>query len=395
MTASALESQKYIDPLPRTAEYIHRRTGVLRWTTDTSAGPSQPPPGRPLTAIKVHPQGIALQDDTQNQLCVALTIDGVQGGTWDQVHLLATPALDRYRGYVGQSRSIAPTHTWNTTRQCLDDGDHGGRLVTEPQGTPAEQIAAALARAQPKTFAAIDDPYRIGAGLRAEQDVYRAHLRGRPPDVSDGIAQADATVRARQRDLADWEQRLGHWRDQQAATAGLRGLTRGRRHQHLQAASHIDTMAPNLERARHELDQAIHRRDQFTVEQTRREQFDLANRWRVERIAQLDQQLAKHWTEAVIDAARDGHPTAYGTTRLQAARAHLAARAPSGSDTPAPADVGDLRLLDQAIHDLVQQRARHLATRARPPVGPSVHQPEHATHLGYMPPTPSGPKLSI
>ena len=47
----------------------------------------------------------------------ARTIDGVQGGTWDQVHLLATPALDRYRGYVGQSRSIAPTHTWNTTRQ--------------------------------------------------------------------------------------------------------------------------------------------------------------------------------------------------------------------------------------------------------------------------------------
>lgn len=79
MTASALESQKYIDPLPRTAEYIHRRTGVLRWTTDTSAGPSQPPPGRPLTAIKVHPQGIALQDDTQNQLCVALTVIRRQG----------------------------------------------------------------------------------------------------------------------------------------------------------------------------------------------------------------------------------------------------------------------------------------------------------------------------
>ncbi len=96
----------------------------------------------------------------------ARTIDGVQGGTWDQVHLLATPALDRYRGYVGQSRSIAPTHTWNTTRQSLDDGDHGGRLVSEPQGTPAEQIAAALARAQPKTFAAVDDPYRIAADLR-------------------------------------------------------------------------------------------------------------------------------------------------------------------------------------------------------------------------------------
>ena len=76
----------------------------------------------------------------------ARTIDGVQGGTWDQVYL----PLDRYRRYVGQSRSIAPTHIWNTTRQSLDDGDHGGRLVNEPRGTPAEQIASALARAQPK-----------------------------------------------------------------------------------------------------------------------------------------------------------------------------------------------------------------------------------------------------
>jgi hypothetical protein len=326
----------------------------------------------------------------------ARTIDGVQGGTWDQVHLLATPALDRYRGYVGQSRSIAPTHTWNTTRQSLDDGDHGGRLVSEPQGTPAEQIAAALARAQPKTFAAADDPYRIAADLRAEQDAHRAHLHGRPPDLSDGIAQADATVRARRRDLADWEQRLGHWHNQQAATAGWRGLTPSRRHQHHQAASHIDTMTPHLERARHDLDQAIHQRDQLTVGYTRREQFDLANHWRVERIEQLDQQLAQHWTDAVIDAARDGHPTAYGTGRLQAARAHLATRTPSGPNLPRPEAGRDLRLLDHAIHDLIQQRARHLTARTRPPVDPSVnHQSEHAAHLGYTSPTPSGPNIGM
>ncbi len=395
MTASALESQKYIDPLPRTAEYIHRRTGVLRWTTDTSAGPSQPPPGRPLTAIKVHPQGIALQDDTQNQLCVALTIDGVQGGTWDQVHLLATPALDRYRGYVGQSRSIAPTHTWNTTHQSLDDGDHGGRLVAEPHGSPAEQIAAALTRAQPKTFAAVDDPYRIAADLHAEQDLLRAHLSGRPPDVGDRIAQADAAVAARRRDLADWQHRLRYWQDQQAGTRGLRGLTRSRRHQHHQAGHHIDTMTPNLERARHDLDQAIRQRDHLASQQHEREQFDLANQWRVQRIERLDQQVAHHWTDTVIDAVRDGHPTAYGTEHLQAARAHVAARARSRPDIPQPDADSDLQLLDHAIHDLVQQRARHLAARARPPVGPNVHQSEHATHLVYTPPTPSGPNPSI
>jgi hypothetical protein len=293
---------------------------------------------------------------------------------------------------VGQSRSIAPTHTWNTTRQPLDDSDHGGRLVHEPLGTPAEQIAAALARAQPKTFAAVDDPCHIAAELRAEQDLHRAHLRTRPPDISDRLAHADATVRARQGGLADWEQRLGYWQDQQAATAGLRGLTRSRRQQHQQAGRNIDAMTANIERAHHDLDEAILQRDELTVEQIRREQFAVANQWRVEHIAQLDQQVAQHWADAVVAGARDGHPAAYGTQRLQAARAHLAARAPSRPDTPLSEAARDLELLDHAIRDLVRQRARDLATRARPPAGPSLHQPEHATHLAYSPPTPAGPK---
>ena len=100
----------------------------------------------------------------------------------------------------------------------------------------------------------MDDPHRIEAGLRAEQDLHRAQVRRRPPDVSHRIAQADATVRARQRDLADWEQRRGHWQNQQAATAGWLGLTRSRRHQHHQASNHVDTITPHLERARHHLD---------------------------------------------------------------------------------------------------------------------------------------------
>jgi conjugative relaxase-like TrwC/TraI family protein len=41
----------------------------------------------------------------------ARTVDGAQGGTWRQVHLLGTPALDGFTGYVGQSRGQAPTHT--------------------------------------------------------------------------------------------------------------------------------------------------------------------------------------------------------------------------------------------------------------------------------------------
>jgi hypothetical protein len=42
---------------------------------------------------------------------VARTVEGIQGGTWTQAHLLGTTALERFTGYVGQSRSRQPTHT--------------------------------------------------------------------------------------------------------------------------------------------------------------------------------------------------------------------------------------------------------------------------------------------
>jgi hypothetical protein len=61
----------------------------------------------------------------------------VQGGIWSEVHLLGTMALDRYRGYVGQSRATSGTHTWNT--RPADPGDHGGRLVRGAV-TPAEEV---------------------------------------------------------------------------------------------------------------------------------------------------------------------------------------------------------------------------------------------------------------
>jgi hypothetical protein len=324
----------------------------------------------------------------------ARTIDGVQGGTWDQAHLLATPALDRYRGYVGQSRSIAPTHTWNTCRPSVDDGDHGGRLVQEPYSTAAEQIAASLARAQPKTFAAVDDPYRIDRDLRVEQELHKAHLRRRPPDVTDRIAQADAAVVSRQRDLADWENRRRHWHEQQAATAGLRGLTRARRERHHQAGHHVDAMTPHLERARRDLERTVVERDQLARRQAGRDAFDAENRWRIRRIEQLQEHLDQHWAAAVVEAARDGHSTAYGTGRLRAARAQLASHT---ADRAGPVELhgSDLELLDRALQHLAQQRARHLAARPRPPARATGYQHQDAAYLAYAPPTQSGPNLSI
>ncbi|MEO7573190.1 MAG: AAA family ATPase [Acidimicrobiales bacterium] len=72
----------------------------------------------------------------------ARTIDGAQGGTWEQAHLLATPNLDRLSAYVAQSRGRQPTQTWNTTPER--NGEEHGNVVIDPRD-PAEQILAAMA----------------------------------------------------------------------------------------------------------------------------------------------------------------------------------------------------------------------------------------------------------
>ena len=97
-----------------------------------------PPPSSP---------GHRARRDPELSHAWARTVDGAQGGTWGQVHLLGTPALDRFTGYVGQSRGRHPTHTWNVTR--LPELDHGGVLAD--QRTPEREVLDALRR-QPDTL---------------------------------------------------------------------------------------------------------------------------------------------------------------------------------------------------------------------------------------------------
>src|SRR3954451_22956258 len=112
-------------------------------------------------------------------------------------HLLGTPALDAYRGYTGQSRSRAPTHTWNTLP--LVELDVGGQ--PHDRGEPADQVAAALARTPDVTFAAADDPWHLDAQLRTEIAAHKATLAPRPPDRSAALDAARAWHQATQADL--------------------------------------------------------------------------------------------------------------------------------------------------------------------------------------------------
>jgi conjugative relaxase-like TrwC/TraI family protein len=330
----------------------------------------------------------------------ARTIDGVQGGTWAQVHLLASPAVDRYRGYVGQSRSVGPTHTWNTAPDH-SDGDYGGRIV-KTWSTPAEQIATALARAEPKTFAAPDDPYRIDRAVRAEQARHRTHLDDRPADVGDRLVEAAASISRQERDLADARDRLAYWQERHDATASLRGVTPARRRLHHTAINHVDDLAPIVAKLQERLDDARRHHDDVARQQEAGVAFDHANHWRTERIRHLDEQLEQHWTAAVVSAARDGHPHAYGRLHLRDARAQLKEQirnpgnpdaAPAGSSTLFT--IGEpgraLQDLEEAVKLSAELPTLRLTPTQVPPLSghPNMHE-EHlaAMQMQHVPPAP-------
>jgi conjugative relaxase-like TrwC/TraI family protein len=312
------------------------------------------------------------------------TVDGVQGGTWAQVHLLATPALDNYRGYVGQSRSIQPTQTWNTIP--TPDPDHGGRLVGE-DGTPAEQVAAAMHKARPKTFAALDDPYRIGQRLGREIVRHRRILDQKPPDHRHELDAGRADLRRAETELARARKLLERCAAEAAdSTAGLRRITPGGRARRADAEG-------RLAYRRYEVDVLEGRVAEHTalvaelaVSQNERDRHERANAWRTQRIAQLEQQLRDHWTDAVLGAARTGNPLAYGTSRLRSAHRRLTERActlRSGTDAEDPRRCRaetDLTQLETAAKLAIQSRemqTRRARARATQMAFSSTAEPPH------------------
>jgi hypothetical protein len=177
------------------------------------------------------------------------TIDGVQGGTWTEAHLLGTAALDRYRGYVGQSRA---THTWNT--RALDLGDHGGRLARSTD-SPTQEVQAAMERQPTKTFAAFDDPYRLAERLERERDAHRAALANRPPDVTTQLKGAQRAVAVAPDDLTQAEEGVGSWHQGLGSASGWARLTTGRRPGPERAGQMVSDRQQRLEHYRDQLDQ--------------------------------------------------------------------------------------------------------------------------------------------
>jgi hypothetical protein len=242
------------------------------------------------------------------------TIDGVQGGTWTEAHLLGTAALDRYRGYVGQSRATLATHTWHT--RALDPGDHGGRLARSAD-SPAQEVQAAMERQPAKTFAAFDDPYRLAERLERERDAHRAAVAKRPPDVTIQLKSAQRAVAVARDDLTQAEQGVRSWHQELGKTRGWAHERASRRPWPDRAGQMAIDTQQRLEHCPDQLDRRQRELTRLEANQRATQDFDQTHAWRYQRIADLDQRLDRHWTEVVVAAGQAGEPFAYGRDRLE------------------------------------------------------------------------------
>lgn len=245
----------------------------------------------------------------------ARTVDGSQGGTWRQVHLLGTPALDRYRGYVGQSRGQDPTHTWNTR----PDAEYPLSLLADER-TPAEAVLDALRRDEPKAFAVWDDPSLLDRKLQAERDEHAAVIATRPPDLR---AAREHAVKERETAIHERHsavKALIHREDERAGLSPFTRLRRGGGGDIARAEEALAGAHRRLERAEHDVTEASHTAAGLERAVAERAAWDRTNGWRLDRVAEIDDTLAHHWAEVSLRAVRADDPLAFGVERLRAAR---------------------------------------------------------------------------
>lgn len=245
----------------------------------------------------------------------ARTVDGAQGGTWRHVHLLGTLALDRFTGYVGQSRGRQPTHTWNTR----PDAEHPLSLLADDREA-AEAVLDAMRRHEPKRLAALDDPWTLVRALRTERQAHATVMAGRPPDHRPDVQRArDALTRA-ERAYNEAQRGVARSRD---ALHGLGPLTRLRR----SGRDELARAEQALQRAQVRLGKADWAVDDARAELTRleaavaaRAKWDQQHGWRQARVAEIDDTLAHHWAAATLRSVRADDPLAFGIDRLRHAR---------------------------------------------------------------------------
>jgi hypothetical protein len=215
------------------------------------------------------------------------TVDGVQAGTWAQVHLLGNAALERFTGYTGQSRSRHATHTWNVTR--LPDIDHGGVLAD--QRTPDKEVLTALGRVPDTGFAVHDTPSRL-ADLLAERPEHRAVLATRPPERFRHLRDAERKLdyALKNREQARW--RLENARRELAELGGLSQLGRRGRHDKAALLDRIDRFQGDVGRAEHAVAGCEAHVGERQTEFAQEVAWEVQHGWRTERLDAIETELS-------------------------------------------------------------------------------------------------------
>jgi hypothetical protein len=215
-----------------------------------------------------------------------LVVDGVQGGTWPQVHLLGTAALERYTGYTAQSRGRHATHTWNVTR--LPEVDHGGVLAD--QRTPGKEVLDAMRRVPDTAFAIHDAPSRVEQ-LLDEQSRLRFLLRQRPPNVAPALHQAELALGYAQKELYWAHHRVQHAEERLHRLGRLSHLRRSGRNDKSSTLEDIDRFTGDVQRAEAKVARCREELDELRDGRNRRAEWDAEYDWPSERLRTVEAEL--------------------------------------------------------------------------------------------------------
>jgi conjugative relaxase-like TrwC/TraI family protein len=218
----------------------------------------------------------------------ARTVDGVQGGTWPQIHLLGTAALQRFTGYTAQSRGRYATHTWNVTR--FPDLDYGGVLAD--QRSPEREVLDALRRQPDTGFAVHDAPSQIER-LLAEQAALRNTLNHRPRDPRPALRQAELALASAHQDLY-WSNHRREAAEKRLAELGpLSQLRRQRRHEKTSVLDQIGRCTDDIQRAETNIAGCQRDLDELRGEVNQRHEWDAEHGWPESRLRSVDTELAE------------------------------------------------------------------------------------------------------
>jgi conjugative relaxase-like TrwC/TraI family protein len=229
------------------------------------------------------------------------TVDGIQGGTWPQVHLLGTAALERFTGYTGQSRSRNATHTWNVTR--LPDIDHGGVLAD--QRIPEREVLDALRR-QPDTGFAIHDAPGRAQRLLAERADLQALLQHRPPDRRPALHQAELALESAKKELYWAHYRLHHAQQRLDQFGSLSQLRRHGRKEKASTVDQIDRFTDDVRKAETKIAGCEEALEELRPELDRRLQWDVDHLFPDSRLRTIDTELADLGQSPHQDQSREG-----------------------------------------------------------------------------------------